>query len=113
MTKRFLSICLLMAVCIFLSNCKTSLNTPIPNTQKTSLNAPFKETIVPSQFFEIKGDKDNVLEGEQGTVMVFPKGCFLNTKGEIVEENISIELAEAFSLTDILLSNLTTTSNGK
>ncbi|HFA50336.1 MAG TPA: hypothetical protein ENJ95_15090 [Bacteroidetes bacterium] len=76
MTIRFHSFCFLIAACIFLSNCKTSHNTPIPNTQKTSLNDPFKETIVPSQFFEIKGNENNVLEGEQGTVMVFRKVVF-------------------------------------
>lgn len=76
-------------------------------------NDPFKNTIVPSQTFDIDSKQDNVIEGKNGTVVVCPKGCFKNAKGEIVVDNVKIELSEALSLEDMLLSNLTTTSDGK
>lgn len=88
-------------------------NNTIPNTLKFHLDDPFKNTIAPSQLFDIDSKIDNVIEGENGTVVVCPKGCFLNSKGEIVETSVKIELSEALSLEDMLLSNLTTTSNGK
>lgn len=88
-------------------------NNSITNTIKLHPNDPFKNTIVPSQTFDIDSKQDNVVEGENGTVVVCPKGCFKNAKGEIVEDNVKIELSEALSLEDMLLSNLTTTSDGK
>lgn len=88
-------------------------NNSITNTVKLLPNDPFKNTIVPSQTFDIDSKQDNVIEGKNGTVVVCPKGCFKNAKGEIVVDNVKIELSEALSLEDMLLSNLTTTSDGK
>lgn len=111
MKSCFLSSCIyIFLACLFFS-CHTDKS--IKPIQKTHANDPFKETMVESRFFSINGKEDHVLEGKQGTVMVFPKGCFKNIDGKIITENIDIELAEAFSLKDMLSSNLTTTSNGK
>lgn len=85
----------------------------ITKTEKFDFNDPFKNTIVPSQTIEIDSKQDNVVEGEMGTIVVCPKGCFKNQAGEIVEGKVTIELSEAFTLVDMLLSNLTTTSNGQ
>lgn len=98
----------LLSVTLFQCN-----NTSITNTIKLHPDDPFKNTIVPSQTFDIDSKQDNVVEGKNGTVVVCPKGCFKNAKGEIVEDNVKIELSEALSLEDLLLSNLTTTSDGK
>ncbi len=113
MKSRFLSLLLIFLSTLFIYSCKTIADQPIEPTLKIHANDPFKETIVSSQFFNINGNEDHVLKGKQGTVMVFSKGCFKNSAGKLVTENITIELAEAFSLKDILFSNLTTTSNGK
>ncbi|HEX5003244.1 MAG TPA: hypothetical protein VFW78_12180 [Bacteroidia bacterium] len=98
----------LLSVTLFQCN-----NTSITNTIKLHPEDPFKNTIVPSQTFDIDSKQDNVVEGKNGTVLVCPKGCFKNAKGEIVEDNVKIELSEALSLEDMLLSNLTTNSDGK
>lgn len=98
----------LLSVMLFQCN-----NNSIPDTIKLHPNDPFKNAIVPSQTFDIDSKQDNVIEGENGTVVVCPKGCFKNAKGEIVEDNVKIELSEALSLEDMLLSNLTTTSDSK
>ncbi len=84
----------------------------ISNTVKLHPNDPYKNSIVQSQTFDIKANQDNVIEGKNGTIIVCPKACFINSKGEIVEDNVKIELAEALSLEDMLLSNLTTSSDG-
>lgn len=88
-------------------------NDKISDTVKLLSNDPFKKTIVSSQFFSIDSEQDNVVAGEQGTVIVFPKGCFKDAAGKIVDGNVKIELAESLTMDDMVLSNLTTTSNGK
>jgi hypothetical protein len=80
---------------------------------KLNENDPFKKSIVASEIFEIKGNEDNTIEGKNGTVVVLPKGCFKNSKGKVVEKNIKVELAEALSMEDMVLSNLTTSADGK
>lgn len=97
---------------LILTNCNNN-KTSLTDTVKLQPNDPFKNTIVPSESFDIDAKKDNVVEGNNGTVLVFPKGCFKNSKGEIVEENVKVELSEALTLDQMILSNLTTTSNGK
>ena len=100
-------------ILLLISTALYQCNNSITNTVKLHANDPFKNTIVPSQIFDIDSKQDNVIEGKNGTVVVCPKGCFLNAKGQIVEENVKIELSEALSLEDMLLSNLTTTSDSK
>lgn len=82
------------------------------STVKFASTDPFKETITPSQTFTIVGKDDNVVEGKNGTLIVIPAGSFKDTDGNTVNEKIEIELTEALSLEDMILSNLTTTSDG-
>ncbi len=82
-------------------------------TNKFHQNDPFQNTIASSQFFDIDSKQDNVVEGKNGTVLVIPKGSFKNSKGKTVTSNVKLELAEALSLDQMLLSNLTTTSNDR
>lgn len=100
----------LALISVILSMCN---NNTLTKTVKLQPNDPFKNTIVQSQLFEIDSKQDNVIEGNKGTVIVCPKGCFKNANDETVEENVKIELSEALKLEDMLLSNLTTTSNDK
>jgi len=79
---------------------------------KMSRNDPFKKSMVSSQNFLIDSSQDQVIEGKDGTRIVLPKACFLNDKGEVVQGMVSIELAEALSLEDMLSSNLTTDAAG-
>ncbi len=82
------------------------------STIKFASTDPFKETITPSQTFTIVGKDDNVVEGKNGTLIVIPAGSFKDADGNTVNEKIEIELTEALSLEDMILSNLTTTSDG-
>jgi hypothetical protein len=106
------TLCALIAAMLWLlPACNTSQ--PIPASLKISENDPFRSTIVPSQEFSIDATKDNVVEGKNGTLLVCPTGCFVDGSGNVVKDNIKIELAEALSLENMLLSNLTTTADGK
>ncbi len=82
------------------------------STVKFASTDPFKETITPSQTFTIVGKEDNVVEGKSGTLIVIPAGSFKDANGNTINEKIEIELTEALSLEDMILSNLTTTSDG-
>lgn len=90
-------------------HCKPHTETIVKNHDKD----PFKTTIVSSQIFHIDAKKDTVLIGQKGTVLVFQQGSFLDSNESIVTGNINIELAEALTFDDMLLSNLTTTSGGQ
>lgn len=102
-------IALFLFTSIFLFQCR-------PGTDKVSkflASDPFQNTLAPSETFQINTKQDTVIEGEQGTMLVLPKGCFVDASGEVVTEPVSVELAEALTLDRMLLSNLTTTSEGK
>lgn len=84
---------------------------PILPTQKFQPQDPFKKNITPSQFFTIDTKRDTVVNSSEGTIIVIPKGCFKNNAGEIVETAVQIELTEALTIDEMILSNLTTLSN--
>jgi hypothetical protein len=62
--------------------------------------------------FTIYPATEQVIYGEQGTVVRFPANCF-STQGLESVEKIEITLCEYYTMQDILLSGLTTTSEDK
>ncbi|UPT66837.1 MAG: hypothetical protein M0D57_20795 [Sphingobacteriales bacterium JAD_PAG50586_3] len=99
-------------VAVALLSCNTNTDTVAP-VAKISANDPFKNSIVPTQEFTVDAKTDNVVQGNNGTVLVLPQGCFVDADGKPVEGNIKVELAEALKVEDMLASNLTTTANGQ
>ncbi len=85
----------------------------IPDVYKHSATDPFQNTMVPSQFIVIDPTQDNTIEGHKGTILIIPKGSLVDAKGNVIKSTVKIELAEAFTLEDMLLSNLTTSTNEK
>jgi len=85
----------------------------VEDTVMVSPKDPFIKTMSAVQTFTINSKEDNVVEGNDGTIIVCPKGCFKNRQGEVIETEVKLELAEALTLEDMVLSNLTTTSDGK
>lgn len=80
--------------------------------ERPQTDQEFVEQLIPGQSFAIDGRKDNVIEGKNGTIVICPKGCFVDARGNVVEDSIRVELREALSLEDMILQNLSTTSNG-
>jgi hypothetical protein len=119
--KRLLALCLIAAF----TACDSSEN-PTTDQRQIAIDAqalqavlkyepgdPIIQTAVESEFFEVSGLKDNVIEGEDGAVLFIPKGAFVDAKGNPVEKSITIEIAEASTLDEMLASGLSTkTSNG-
>ena len=74
---------------------------------------PFVKEMTASQFFEVQTDKDNTVEGQKGSIIAIPKGCFLDESGNVIDKPVKIEFTEALGMADMVLSNLTTSSDGK
>lgn len=74
---------------------------------------PFASTISESEFFEINAGEDVVIEGKQGIIITIPAGSLLSKGEQPVKGNVKVELTEALSLSDMVFSNLTTSSNGE
>jgi hypothetical protein len=96
-------------VLLAFSNCSKTKDdgTIVPDSD------PFAATLAATQRFTIDSKQDTVIEGENGTLLVLPAGCFKDGNGDVFEGEVKIKLAEALSLGDMVLSNLTSTSDGK
>ncbi|QNR23480.1 hypothetical protein [Croceimicrobium hydrocarbonivorans] len=109
MLNRFSKFFALSLICGLTWQCQTDSKTALAHL-KSHPSDPFKESMVESQYFDIDTKTNQVIEGKEGTVVLIPKGSFINAKGEPVLENVQLELAEALTLDQMILSNLTTTS---
>lgn len=65
------------------------------------------------QTFTLDAGKDNTIKGEKGTELTIPKNTFTDAQGNLVTGNITVQLKEALSISDIVTGGLTTTSNGE
>lgn len=100
--------------CILFCHCNSSHHKePKSLTTKFTATEPFASSMVASEFFEINTAKDNVVASSKGMHIAIPENCFHDAKGKTATGNVKIELAEAPDLSSMILSNLTTTSNGK
>jgi hypothetical protein len=68
------------------------------------------DALVPSQFFEVNGAEDKIVETQEGIVVAIPEGAFLDENGNPVSGNIEVEIKEAITPEQIMLSGLTTQS---
>lgn len=68
---------------------------------------------IPVQEFSIKSDIDTILIGSKGTTLTIEPNTFVDTNGNLVKGVINLEFKECLTKADIVLGNLTTTSNGQ
>ncbi|MFD0962918.1 hypothetical protein [Pseudofulvibacter geojedonensis] len=73
---------------------------------------PFINTATKGQYFDVDLSVEKSIIGNQGTIISLLENSFINEEG-VVEKNIHLELIEMLTIQDVILSNLTTTSNGK
>ena len=101
---------LLSVLCclFFISSCKNEEESTVENTI-----APLNSDNLFAQSFSINGGRDTVIIGAQGTQLRIYKNTFVDKNGNPVTGTIEFELKEALTRADILLSGLTTTSDGK
>lgn len=106
MLFRYLPAPALLMLGLLLTQCSTREN------PKADADDPFQKTIVPSEYFTINPTQDTLVEGTQGTRLYIPQGAFIDADGQAITEAVEVELAEALRVQDMVLSNLTTTSDG-
>ncbi len=99
------------------ANVKFADNTVIQNADITDVtpspNATpnyFYTENQPSQLFNINNSQDTVIIGQKGIKVFVPANSFVL---DDPNATVSLELVEYTNLTDMLLANLTTTSNGQ
>jgi hypothetical protein len=79
---------------------------------KTVLSPLFDSLRPATQTYTIKGDRDTLLVGQNGTTFTILKNTFVNSEGQPAK-TISIDLVEVNSIADIIKTNLQTTSGDK
>ncbi len=77
--------------------------------EKASVLGGFKA----SQNFSINSKKDTIIVCSEGTKLVIKANSFVNQNNEVVTGTINVKVEEYYKLSDILLANLTTQSDGK
>ena len=76
----------------------------------SQVERPFKKE---SQNFKVNTEKDTTIVCKEGTKLTISANSFLDSKGHLVNGNFDLNVTEYYKLSDILLANLSTTSNGK
>jgi len=103
---------ILIFTCLYFTSCtQKEVKTKTEQTT-TSITPLFNSNKIESQNFTINLKKDTVLIGKSGTKILIRKNSFTDKFGNIVTDNIAIELKEALTPLDMLIGNLTTLSNG-
>lgn len=78
----------------------------------TTLSPLFDSLRPTTQTFTIKGDRDTLLVGQNGTTLTILKNTFVNSQGQPAT-TVKIDLVEVNSIADIIKANLQTTSGEK
>lgn len=58
--------------------------------------------------FTILSKQTNIIKGKEGTILIIPSNCFVDEIGNAINEPVTLELIEAYSITDMIQNNLTT-----
>ncbi|MDG5490566.1 energy transducer TonB [Psychroserpens sp. SPM9] len=67
-----------------------------------------------AQMVTLNTQKDTTIKAPEGTILKISKGAFINPKTkQVIQGNIRLNITEYYKLSDILMANLTTVSNGK
>ncbi|PKP31428.1 MAG: hypothetical protein CVT99_08770 [Bacteroidetes bacterium HGW-Bacteroidetes-16] len=65
----------------------------------------------PKQTFILKADEDKTITCKEGTKLTVNENSFITSSGDSVTGDIEIRVKEYYKISDILLANLSTTSN--
>ena len=74
------------------------------------MSSLYRELAIAPQTFKLQTNKDTLIRGEKGTVLLIPKNAFVGVpEGAVIDFN----LKEAYSFSDIIRENLNTMSGDK
>lgn len=77
---------------------------------KLTLKDFYKQFEKPSQSFVINPQRDTIIIGKEGTRVLIKKNTLVRDDGSEVKTNVRIELKEYYTVEDMILANLSTTS---
>ncbi len=88
---------------------------PTPSTPDLSALEAFweEEAKAETQAFELNPNQSNLITGAKGVKLYIPENAFCYEDGRKVEGTIKLSLREIYSVADIILNNLSTTSDGQ
>ena len=73
----------------------------------------YKKIYKPEQIFSIPSDKDTTITCKEGTIIKVKANSFVSEKtGKDIKSTVNLSVSEYYKMSDILLANLSTTSNG-
>ncbi len=84
----------------------------VPADKSPELMAALQKSIPAPQRFTINTAQAAHITGAQGTQVSLTPGCFVDTKGRIVKDEVQLELRECYSLNDMLRHQLNTSVKG-
>ena len=111
-TKLFLSLTIFIAGLVFSCGKKNDTIPALFKEPYGSMSDFFKKNEAPTQVFTLNAATGAVIIGAQGTKIIFPAYAFKHSNGSIVTGAVSILLREVYKKSDMLLTKLSTTSNG-
>ncbi len=76
-------------------------------------NELFEKIATPSERFTLDIKSDTALVCKNGTIISIPKDGFMDKDGNVVSQNVTIEVVEALSLNDFLRNDLQTVSGNR
>jgi hypothetical protein len=86
-----------------------------PNSEeKLIAKAHFNPFQKAHQTLRVNTQNDTIIRCKEGTILRISKGSFVNRKtGKTIVGNVDIKVTEYYKLSDILIANLSTVSNGQ
>ncbi len=119
--KNTISAFIILVVILIFSGCnntkeekkETKIETVVNRIsfQSSPNDSVYKELRPEIQYFTIKGNETQEIKGEKGTKILIPANTFIDGFGNLITDNIQIELIEVFKITDFITSNLQTLSD--
>jgi len=101
------------AVIIFLTSCQKELKlSPVAAGKVSSLSEFYDKNAVPLQTFSVDAANGGSFTGAAGSIVTIPSSAFVDGNGNAVTGNVTVELREIYKKSDMLLSNMPTTSYG-
>jgi hypothetical protein len=101
---------------LLLQSCTDDPNKKIiikPAFKQSPLDSVYADLRPKIQTFTIDNKKATIVKAVNGTAILVPANCFVDGNGDMVTGNVKLEIVEAFSLADFIISGLATISGDK
>lgn len=111
--KSMLLVSALATVTILSCKKENSVIPETPVSEQATLSTLFAEKVAPKQTFTINANQYQKITGAKGTILKIQPGSFKTMSGQTVTGNVTIELREIYSKSDMIFSKAPTMSNNQ